>query len=88
EASTGEGVDALVSNIQSFLKRGERPEIHAARKRQQIGAQVFALCESRLRRVTLQQSMDDVMPDAWNDVVERRSDPYSLADKFLGQIVE
>ncbi|MDB5716396.1 MAG: transport system ATPase [Sphingomonadales bacterium] len=86
EASTGEGVDALVAKIDAFVRHGEQPDNREARLRRQLGARVFALCEARLRRATLGKGAEDALGGAWSDVIARRSDPYALADWLVSEM--
>jgi LAO/AO transport system kinase len=84
EATTGEGVEELAAQINEHHDYIESAGTLAERRRRNLMNEVLGLATVRMRR-TLEKSLDgdDDIRDLLDQVVERRLDPASAAERLL-----
>jgi LAO/AO transport system kinase len=83
-ATSGEGTAELVKAIDEFRAFGERTELKGVRRRAKWRARLLALLRQRLFEEVVREQLLDGAVDRWVDqVVERRSDPYSVVDDIV-----
>lgn len=85
-AATGEGVSELVDKLAAHVKSLRETGALAARSGTQARSEMLAL----LHLALLQRIGATISPQEWNDlieeVVDRRTDPYTAADIIAGKI--
>ena len=83
-ATTGEGTAELVKAIDEFRAFGERTELKGIRRRAKWRARLLTLLRQRLFEQVVRDQLRDGAVDHWvAQVVERRSDPYSVVDEIV-----
>ncbi|HXJ91324.1 MAG TPA: methylmalonyl Co-A mutase-associated GTPase MeaB [Terriglobia bacterium] len=84
-ATTGEGTAELVKAIDDFRAFGERTNLKGIRRRAKWRARLLALLRQRLFEQVVHEHLGDACLDHWVDqVVEHRSDPYSVVEEIVG----
>jgi LAO/AO transport system kinase len=84
-ATEDRGIDELWASIEAHeehLRTGGRLE---ARRRERFGAEIREIVGERLKAALEDAVGPDVLEGLIDDVLERRIDPYSAADKLLQQ---
>lgn len=86
EASEDIGIDSLVAEIlRRFDHNGEQDRVSAIRKRQ-VAAHLTALADVEIRSLTRRLVSGHTAPEAWQAVLDRRSDPYALSARLFEQL--
>jgi LAO/AO transport system kinase len=82
EAPTGQGLDAVMEQIDRFR---DHPNHIASRRRDRAGAQLRAILSSRMMRQIEMRVSTVEMGNLVGRIAARSLDPYSAADQVLGR---
>lgn len=86
EASEELGVDDVVAAILRRFDHNEDPMHGTAIRRRQVAAHLAALAAVEMRALTRRLSSGEGNPEAWDAVMERRSDPWTLSAQLFEQL--
>ncbi|MGE4431513.1 MAG: methylmalonyl Co-A mutase-associated GTPase MeaB [Sphingobium sp.] len=86
EASEDAGIDEVVDATLRRFDHNRDPVHMADIRRRQVAAHLTALADAEIRTLTRRLTSGQAEAEAWQAVLERRSDPYSLAVQLFERI--
>ncbi|MWV29297.1 methylmalonyl Co-A mutase-associated GTPase MeaB [Aurantiacibacter rhizosphaerae] len=86
EASEDIGIDKLTDTlVQRFYHNSTQDRVSVTRRRQ-VAAHLTALADVEVRSLTKRLVAGDATPEAWQAVLERRSDPWTLSAQLFEKL--
>jgi LAO/AO transport system kinase len=87
-ATTGSGVEEVRKALEQFRSFGEQHNLKGKRRRDYWRGRLLELLRRNLfEKVTRERLRDGVLEQCINDLLQHRTDPYSLVERIVSQAV-